>query len=277
VPGILTVLIINALLYGAPLTTGYGSLFELYAFESLFVNIRNYTGWLIETQTPLILLAIVPLVVRDALRRTHDGVSPRACLGALAGLTLLSYLFYATFNHWFYLRFLLPAYAAAFVLLAAAIRWGVSKLPAEVRVPAAALVCAVMIPFGIDVAKDGVFNVATYEGRHVRAANEIASRAPANAVVLSVQHSGSVRYYANRITLRYDWLADDALDLTLRDLAARGRPVYLVVDDWEEKEFRERFAPANQTAQLPEPIARVSGSPEVRIFELQGGGPAPTQ
>ena len=277
VPGALAVLIINSLLYGAPLTTGYGSLFELYAFESLPANARNYTAWLIETQTPLIFLSILPLFIRQALRPAHDGVSPRAYLAALVALTLLSYFFYSPFNHWFYLRFLLPAYPVLFVLLAAAVRWGASRLPPEVRVPAAAMVCAVIIPFGVNVASEGILNVARFEGRHIRAANEIASRTPANAVVLSVQHSGSVRYYSNRITLRYDWLADDALDVTLRDLEARGLPAYLAVDDWEEKEFRARFAPANRAAQLAEPIARVSGTPEVRIFKLQDGGPAPNQ
>ena len=96
--------------------------------------------------------------------------------------------------------------------------------------------------------------------------------------MLSVQHSGSVRYYANRITLRYDWLKDDALDAALRDVAAKGRRAYLVVDDWEEKEFRDRFSPANRAGRLDwAPIARVSGSPEVRIFEMQDGGPAPAQ
>jgi hypothetical protein len=64
----------------------------------------------------------------------------------------------------------------------------------------------------------------------------------------------------------------------LRDLAAKGRRAYLVVDDWEEKEFRDRFSPANRAGRLDwAPIARVPGSPEVRIFDLQGGGPAPAQ
>lgn len=278
VPGVLGIVIINALLYGGPLSTGYGSLFELYSFGSLPINARNYGVWIVQTQTPLMLLAIVPLFVRDALRTDSAGVSPRACLAAIVGLTLLSYLFYAPFDHWFYLRFLLPAYPALFVLLAAAIRWLALKLPVEARVPAAAIVCAAMIPFGVNVGRrEGILNVATFEGRHIRAANEVASRTPADAIVLSVQHSGSVRYYANRITLRYDWLQDGALDATLRDLAAKGRRAYLVVDDWEEKEFRARFSPANRAGQLGDPIARVSGSPEVRIFEFQDGGPAPTQ
>jgi len=278
VPGVLAVVIINALLFRGPLTTGYGSVFELYGFGLLPINVRNYGVWIVQTQTALIFLALVPLFVRDALRETHADVSARTCLAALVGLTFLSYLFYAPFDHWFYLRFLLPAYPALFVLLAAAIRWVASKIPVEARVAAAAVLCAVIIPFGVNIGRHaGIFAVAAYEGRHVRAANEVATRTPTGAVILSVQHSGSVRYYSNRITLRYDSLQDDALDAALRDLAAKGRRAYLVVDDWEEKEFRARFSAANGAAQLGAPIARVSGSPEVRIFELQDGGPAPTQ
>lgn len=278
-PGVVAIMVINTALYGGPLTTGYGSLFELYALSSVPLNVRNYSVWIVQTQTPLILLALVPLFVRGALRETHGDVSPRACLAAIVGLTCLSYLFYATFDHWFYLRFLLPAYPTIFVLLAAAIRWIALALPVEARVPAAALVCAVMIPFGVNVGRDtGIFRVAAFEGRHVRAAHEIASRTPADAVVLSVQHSGSVRYYANRITLRYDWLQEGALDAAIRDLAAKGRRAYLVVDDWEEKEFRDRFSPGNRAGRLDwAPIARVPSSPEVRIFEMQVGGPAPIQ
>jgi hypothetical protein len=279
VPGLVAIMVINTLLYGGPLSTGYGSLFEAYSLSSTPLNVRNYVVWLIETQTPLILLALVPLFVRPALREDGAGLSRRACLAAIVGLMFLSYLFYATFNHWFYLRFLLPAYPALFVLLAASIRWLATKLPREVRVSAAALVCAVMVPFGVNVGKrEGIFNVSSYEQRHIRAAREIASRTPAEAVVLSVQHSGSVRYYANRITLRYDWLENGALDAALRDLAAKGRRAYLVVDDWEEKEFRDRFSPGNRAGRLDwAPIARVPGSPEVRIFEMQDGGPAPAQ
>lgn len=279
VPGLAAVMIINTFLYGGPLTTGYGSLSESYALSSLPMNVRNYVAWLVQTQTPLVLLALVPLFARGALREDRGAVSPRACLAAIVGLTFLSYLFYANFDHWFYLRFLLPAYPVLFVLVAVALRWLALKLPVAARVPAVALACAVMIPFGVNVARrENVFNVAAYEQRHVRAAREVESRTPADAIVLAVQHSGSVRYYANRITLRYDWLAENALDSALRDAAAKGHRAYLVVDDWEEKEFRDRFSPANRAGRLDwAPIARVAGSTEVRIFEMQDGGPAPAQ
>jgi hypothetical protein len=177
------------------------------------------------------------------------------------------------------LRFLLPAYPTLFVLLAAALFWMVQKLPAEARVPGAALICAAMMLYGLQVGRDaGIFKQAGFEQRHIRAAAEVASRTPENAIVLSVQHSGSVRYYANRITLRYDWLPADQLDAAVHELAAKGHPAYLVVDDWEQKEFQSRFSAASRLGKVDwAPIARVPGIPEVRVFQLQDGGPAAQQ
>jgi hypothetical protein len=194
-------------------------------------------------------------------------------------LTFLSYAFYANFNHWFYLRFMLPAYPPLFVMMAASILWMAQKLAVEARVPAVMVVTLTMVLAGINVARNAyIFNVAAYEQRHVRAAAEVASRTPENAVVLAVQHSGSVRYYANRVTLRFDWLPPDQLDAAIRDLTAKGYRPYLVVDDWEQKEFQSRFAAANRMGRLDwAPVARVSGDTEVRVFQMQDGGPAAPQ
>ena len=279
VPGLVAIMVINTLLYGGPLSSGYGSLLEPYSWSSVPLNLRNYFVWIVQTQTPFILLALVPLFVPGALRDNSPAVSTRNCLAAMVVLTFVSYIFYATFNQWFYLRFLLPAYPALLVLLAAALRWLAWKIPVEARVPAVAVVCAVMIPFGVNVGRnEGIFRVAAYEQRHIRAANEVAARTPPDAIVLSVQHSGSVRYYANRTTMRYDWLEEGALDAALDDLASKGRRAYLVVDDWEEKEFRSRFSPANRAGRLDwAPLARVAGKPEVHVFDMQGGAPAPAQ
>jgi hypothetical protein len=269
-PGIIVMMALNTYLYDGPLTFGHGSIFEGYAVSSLPDAVVSYSRWLIQTQTPLILLAVVPLFVRGALVESHPGFSPRACLATLAGLTLLSYLFYPVFDHWFYLRFLLPAYPALFVLLAASIAWLSAKLPVEARVPAAGVVTVAMVLHGVHVGQDAaIFRMAAFEQRHVRAAAEVASRTPQKAVVLSVQHSGSVRYYAHRITLRYDWLPADQLDAAVHELTTKGYSPYLVVDDSEQKEFQSRFGASNRLGRLDwAPLARVSGSPEVRIFQL---------
>ena len=270
-PSLLAIMALNVYLYGGPLTFGYGAPLESYGFAALAANVRNYAAWLVLTQTPLVVLAVIPLSVGGVLVARIDDVSPRICLGALLVLTFLSYAFYAPFNHWFYLRFLLPAYPALLVLVAAAIFWLAMQVPLEARVTVAALMCAIIAGAGLKVARDtGIFNSAEYERRHIRAAAALASHAPANAMVLSVQHSGSVRYYANRITVRYDWLKDDQLDTAVRDMLAAGFRPFIVVDDWEADEFRRRFSGYSRLGTLEwPPVAQVPGQPEVRIYELK--------
>jgi hypothetical protein len=269
-PALIAIMALNTYLYDGPLTFGYGTIFESYSVSSLPGNLFNYIRWLLETQTPLILLALVPLFAKGALREGTAGMPPRECLGALIGLTFVSYLFYAVFDHWYYLRFLLPAYPALFVLMAAGVVWVSQRLPVEARVTVAAIVCVAMMGFGVNVARSAeIFNPA-YERRHIRAAAEVASRTPEKTVVLSVQHSGSVRYYARRMTLRYDWLPADQLETVIRDLAAKGYQTWLVVDDWELKEFQARFGPASPVGRVDwAPVARVSGNQEVLIFQMQ--------
>jgi hypothetical protein len=269
-PALLMIVALNTYLYGSPFMFGQGTMFESFSLTSLPGNLWNYTAWLLHTQTILIALALVPMFIRGALSEGTRGVPPRACLSAIVGLTFLSYVFYGEFNHWFYLRFLLPAYPAIFVLMAAAVRYLCMKLPIEARVPVAACVCAAVIPYGVKVGADtGIFNQANFERRYIRAAEVVAARTPENAVALAVQHSGSVRFYANRITLRYDWLPADYLDTAILDLIARGYHPYMVVDDWEEAEFRNRFGPHSPIGKLDwQPLARVTGSPEVRIYDL---------
>ncbi len=270
-PSLVALMALNVYLYGGPLTFGYGTLLESYGFASLPANVSNHVAWLAQTQTPLVFLAFIPLIVRGALGGGTNAVSPRASLFALFALTFLSYAFYSPFDHWFYLRFLLPAYPALFVLLAAAIVWIAAKVPIVARVPLAAVICTIIVASGAKVARDtGIFNSADYERRHIRAAEALALHAPANAMVLSVQHSGSVRYYANRITLRYDWLKEDQLDTAVRDMLAAGFQPFMVVDDWEADEFRHRFSPGSRLGRLDwEPVARVAGQPAVRIYELK--------
>jgi hypothetical protein len=160
------------------------------------------------------------------------------------------------------------------VLMAAGLRTLCLRLPVEARAPAAVCLCAALVPYGVKVGSDaGIFRQADFEQRHVRAAAEVAALTPGAAAILAVQHSGSVRYYANRITLRYDWMAADGLDTVIRDLRALGRHPFIVVDDWEEAEFRARFGPHSRAGRLDwEPLARLPGSPEVRIYDLEGHG-----
>jgi len=50
------------------------------------------------------------------------------------------------------------------------------------------------------------------------------SAGPDNAVILSNQHSGSLRYYAGRITMRFEWLDPDMYRSGARVFRAAERP-----------------------------------------------------
>ena len=272
-PAIAAVALINARLYGSPLESGYGGLAgDMYELGRAPQNLRVYFTWLIHSQTILVAFAAVPLFLRDALRPDSPRASVRAGLAALLGLTVASYIFYYVFDVWSYLRYLLPAMPALFVLMAAGIRSVCRNLPLPVRAPAAILLVCCCVPFALRFAQDQrIFNQYEFEQRHVKAAHYVAQLTPPKAMILAVQHSGSVRYYANRITLRYDYLPPDGLDAAIRELNEKGYRPYIVLDDWEETEFRKRFGGANRVGRLDwRPLVRVIGNPEVRIYDPEG-------
>jgi len=71
-----------------------------------------------------------------------------------------------------------------------------------------------------------------------------------DAVIISAQHSGSIRYYAGRLTLRWD-VGDPAwLDRTVDWLSAHGHHPYFVLEPGEAAELRARYGPQNLSARL---------------------------
>jgi len=84
----------------------------------------------------------------------------------------------------------------------------------------------------------------------VTVGRELASRTPGNAVFLAMQHSGSLRYYTGRLTVRYDILPIGSLEPALALLRARGYRPYFVLEEWEVAKFRARFAQASVAGRL---------------------------
>ena len=61
----------------------------------------------------------------------------------------------------------------------------------------------------------------------MRVGQFVVDRLPPNAILISMQHSGSLRYYAGRPTLRYDWLTREWWPRALDVLAAQGLSAFL--------------------------------------------------
>jgi hypothetical protein len=94
------------------------------------------------------------------------------------------------------------------------------------------------------------FNAARGEAKYVEVARVVESIAGPDAVIISAQHSGSIRYYAGRLTLRWD-VGDVAwLDRTVEWLAANGHHPYFVLEPQEIEELRAKFGPSNAVARL---------------------------
>ena len=113
-PALGAVLLVNWRMYGSPLTSGYGELGHYYAWEYALANLRRYPVWIVDTQTPLVLLALC-LFVAPAWLPPPRVPRLRLLFGGFIGIVFLSYLFYTPFDAWWFLRFLLPIWPAIMV------------------------------------------------------------------------------------------------------------------------------------------------------------------
>ncbi len=260
-PGVCLVAAVNAYLYGSPLASGYGNFDALYKLGNAPANITRYAGWLLTTQTPLVALAIV------ALARP-----PRAVHGFLAVFAagvFIGYVFYTPFDAWWYLRFLLPGLPALLVLMAVGLVWVVNRLPALAQTFVVSCGAILLIGYGVNFAvSQGVFELRDGERRYETIGRYAASSTPPNAVFLSMQHSGGIRYYSNRLTLRYDWLPSDWLDRAIALLRDQGYRPYIVLEDWEEAVFKQRFGGQSETGRLAwRPLMEFNDGMPVRVYE----------
>jgi len=263
---------LNLRLYGSPFATGYGSISELFALANVPTNAGRYARWLVDTQTPLVLLALAAPFAGLLWRRRAPGIPspPEASLGlAFAAVVLACYLPYSPFEEWWYLRFLLPAIPVLLVLSTPLVVALASRLPPVARAPLlAAGVALLATHYATVAAEGGAFELRRLERRY-REAGAFAARAmPSSAVLLSMQESGPLRLYGSRTTLRFDQLDPRGLDEAVAFLDRTGQRPYFVLEAWEEPQFRDRFARSSALGLLDWPPMAEVGSPgKVRFYD----------
>ena len=76
----------------------------------------------------------------------------------------------------------------------------------------------------------------------------VRERLPESAFVMAMQHSGSIRHYSGRHTLRWDLLDRAALATAISSLRAAGYVPFAVLDRDEDDEFRRRFSQSSSEA-----------------------------
>jgi hypothetical protein len=267
---------IHQRLYGSPLASGY-DLRGLFGLEHLGPNLVRYPALLTAMHTPVVwLAAAAPWLLRR--RRL-----PTQAVLAAAGVVLTvyaCYLFYPGFDGHTTLRFMVPGLPALFVLLGTTLTIATARLTVVWRAAVLLLVVALIGVHGVEYAGERSAFETAGDRRYPLIGEAIAQRLPPRAVILAMQHSGSVRYYAGRDIVRYDLVPPQRLDRLMKRLRRLDYHPYLLLDDWEVAEFRQRFERRSPLGALDWPPVLELEYVKVRVWDAtdrQRRGPQATR
>jgi hypothetical protein len=259
--------------HGTPWNSGFGSAEEIFSVRNIAPNLARYPVWLWQSQSPFVLLALVPLLPQFRSDACQPAV--RLC-AALFLATLISYVGYRKFEDWWYVRFLLPAFPALLVLMSTGLLALARRLPRPWdRVAVTAVAFMLLASTTRFNQAHGMFGpLRDAELRYATVGTYVHGALPANAVVFSMQESGSVRYYGGRMTIRWDLIDRDWTARAPAEVERLGLHPYMVIEDWEMPQMREafRFAPG---APVPWPsVARLKEPVGVSVLDLSSQPPA---
>ncbi len=229
--GVAIQMLIQAQLFGSPFASGYGPASGLFAWSHAGPNAVIFGKQLWIAFGPIWLMGVVTgLVIAPPDLRWR--------LLTVLVAVMLPYLFYLPFDHWETLRFLLPALAILTVVIAASL----TRLS---RVSRVVPVLFALIFFGRSemlLRTSSQWVLQSLEERYPLAGEWVNVNTPADSVVLANQHSGSLRWYGKRQTLRWDFMDPNQLTTIVRELQSHGAEVYVALEGDEVAMFDQRFA-----------------------------------
>lgn len=260
---------VNQTLNASPFISGYGSTLDnAFSIQHLWPNLRHYTSSLVLTQTPLPLVGALALLV--PIRALWPALRERAALATMAVFVAaiwVTYTLYLEFDAWWFLRFLLPSWPFLMAGSAATLH----ALARRSRV-ASAIVAAGVLAIGlwqITVAVDRrAFSLWQEERRYVTVARHVAQLTRPRSAIFSRQHSGSIRYYAGRLTVRFEEFEPGDLDRAVAWFSARGVRSYLLLDDADLPLARDVLGGLAAGRILEPPLLHYSGASQVYLYDL---------
>jgi 4-amino-4-deoxy-L-arabinose transferase-like glycosyltransferase len=229
-PFLLVEVLVNWHLFGAPWRSGYGELpLGGPLAEILARGARHLLGLNVQQAGVGLLLFVVALIWNRL-----DGAR-RLLLAGVFGAFLCFFAAYRIDDAWWYFRFLVPAMPAVAILEAGFLMHltGPGRLQRSRVVAVALATCALAFGSLRYAERKWVFSAWEGEQRYPRVAAFVAGQVKQPALVLAMQHSGSIRFYTDLTTARYDLGTPEKLADTLTRVAQAGGNLYLVVDDGE--------------------------------------------
>jgi hypothetical protein len=263
---------LNTRWYGGPLNSGY-ALTALFGWSNAGPNLVRYPRWLLDAHTPVVLCAFAAPFFFS--RNHHASAASRSIAitwCAFVAAVFACYLFYQSFDAWWYLRFLLPAFPALFVLTSVGLS-AIAKWLGPIGPRTAGLLIVLVAMRNIGYAADHTaFDFQEGERKYVTVADYIRKRMPQRAAFITVQYSGSIRYYSGRLTVRYDYIEPSGLDEAVEALRRLDYHPYILLEKSEEDEFERRFAGKSALAALNwSPIAEFRHTSGVKIYDTVVG------
>ena len=258
-PGVAVMLWLNHALYGSVVAFGYGDPTRLFSVAHLGDNLGNFGRAIFQTQNIVPAVGVVAPVVFKEERRQLSIV----LLGAALVVTAI-YALYQPYPEWWYLRFLIPALILLLILASAVAVEIATRARIRGVVPIAAVVVAILATRA--AVERQTFDLQRLEGRYRDSAQLVGDRLPANAVLITVWQSGSLRFHANRESVMWDSLDPAWLDRALTWLTATGRQPFFLFERREEAEFRNRFRAHSSFGALDWP-PRLDLNRQVRIYD----------
>lgn len=259
-PAILLIAFLNDRLYGSSLSSGYGTLNDLYAWSHVGPNLRRYFAWFMFAETPIALAGLVALLLPT--RRLWTAAVDLRIVPILAVFVALlwgQYFAYEVWESWGFLRFLLPSWPLIMAGLAAVLLAASNASPAGVpRAIARTALGLIVVLLGVwtfsTAVREGVFGERQASAPEAPLGQLVRKHTVDNSVVLVWERSGTIRYYSGRTTLRYDFLDGDWLDRAVAWLRERGVHVYAVLDPNHREQCLRRFAGQATLAALTHPV-----------------------
>lgn len=230
-------LALQAYLFGNPFATGYGAAESLFSVDYVATNLAIYSR---HTWVALSGMWVTAVVVGIIVAPQHV----KWPLMAIFSTVALPYVFYLPFDHWETLRFLLPALVPLSILGGA----GLVRIASAISWQPAVAALLILLSAGLVVRNatflrdESVWNIQDMEERYPLAGQWLDVNTPPSSVALANQHSGSLRWYGKRQTLRWDVIAPEQLEQTVRDLESHGASAYAVLEGTEVEMFDQRFA-----------------------------------
>jgi hypothetical protein len=275
--GPLTIAAINTRLYGSPSTSGYGDLGPLFSFANVWPNVRDYVRWLVDSETPLIILGAAAAFAPVAF--LWPNAKSRRVFWIFGFFIVVVWAGYFAYNlndrTWWLLRLMLPSWPFIMLSMGAVIVAVARASRRPVMILLTIWLTVIWGAWGVELARfRGAFDAWYSDRRFIDVAMKVRERTPDSALVFTMLQSGSLRYYGGRQTLRFDNLPPDWLDRSVDWLERHNVHAYaLFSDPTEQSAFENHFAGQRAAtlteAQMMFAYGGLAGEPTMRFYDLQ--------